>query len=470
MTPLDINDTICAISTPPGTGGIAVIRISGPQAITIANSIWHGKDLTDVPTHTAHLGTLIDTTESPATPLDQAVATVYRAPGSFTGQDTVELAVHGSPYVQTQTVTVLCHQGARPAMPGEFTRRAFASGHLDLPRAEAVADLIAATSRTAHRVALNQARGQLSLKLSQLRAKLIELSSLLELELDFGEEDVQFASRHNLILITTQALELLGKLQNGYTPAEILRDGIPVTIAGAPNAGKSSLLNHLLGRQRAIVSDIPGTTRDTIDATINIRGTLFRLTDTAGIRNTDDPIESIGVNLAVKQAAAAHILLLLTPADNPTDTTAADLLPRLSPDTHIIHLITKADLSDPETLNNISTQIRAIDPTPAHPILPISTRLEGDMTQPLLDKLIHTVPAATATADDIILTQARHLDNISKAIESLRYALTALTDGTTADFIAQDIRRALHHIGEITGEITADDILTSIFTRFCIGK
>ncbi|MDE6271116.1 MAG: tRNA uridine-5-carboxymethylaminomethyl(34) synthesis GTPase MnmE, partial [Muribaculaceae bacterium] len=306
---LILDDTICAISTPPGVGGIAVARVSGPEAIIICEKIWKAhKRLLDAPSHTCRVGAV---TDSKGAELDQAVATVFRAPHSFTGQDTVEISVHGSQWVQQELITALIGAGARLAEPGEFTRRAFATGRIDLAQAEGIADVIASTSRAAQRIALSQMRGHFSERLKQLRETLLELASLLELELDFSEEDVSFASRSKLIELATDVRDTTGRLASGFATGEAIRNGIPVAIVGATNAGKSSLLNALTNDDRAIVSDIHGTTRDVVEDSITLGDYRLRLMDTAGIRPTDDPIESLGIERSQRALNAASVILLV---------------------------------------------------------------------------------------------------------------------------------------------------------------
>ncbi|MCC8037471.1 MAG: tRNA uridine-5-carboxymethylaminomethyl(34) synthesis GTPase MnmE, partial [Bacteroidales bacterium] len=314
MEHTQVNDTICAISTAPGVGGIAVARVSGPQSLACVSKIWKGADLHKVKSHSAHLGDILD---SDGATLDQAIVTVFRAPRSFTGEDTVEISVHGSQYVQRQLIKRLAEAGARLADPGEFTRWAFASGRFDLAEAEAVADLIAARSRSAHRLAMSQMRGQLTQRLDQLRDQLIELASLLELELDFSEEDVEFASRSRLALLANDTIAEVEHLLATFTTGQAIKDGIPVAIVGATNAGKSTLLNRLVGDDRAIVSDIHGTTRDTVEDTLEIHGSLYRLIDTAGIRQTNDPIEALGIQRSRQAVARARVVIALLDATLP---------------------------------------------------------------------------------------------------------------------------------------------------------
>lgn len=340
-----LDDTICAISTPRGVGGIAVVRVSGPDAIQIADSVWGGLSLAKAKSHTAHFGDIID---SDGSKLDEAVATVFRAPRSFTGEDTVELSVHGSVWVQRRLVMLLVERGARVAEAGEFTRRAFASGRLDLAQAEAVADIIAASSRSAHRVAMSQMRGDFSGRLASLREQLLELSSLLELELDFSEEDVEFASRTLLLDIATAIQRDTTRLADSFSAGRAIKEGIPVAIVGATNAGKSTLLNRLLGEERAIVSDIHGTTRDVIEDTIDIDGTLFRFIDTAGLRDTSDSIETMGIERTIAKLSQASIVIWVVDGTaSPDDCRRAwqRIRPHLLPTQRLIPLINKADIA-----------------------------------------------------------------------------------------------------------------------------
>lgn len=312
------NDTIAAIATPPGRGAIAMVRLSGPQALHIASSIWKGKDLTAQPTHTAHLGYIMPPEAAPtAQPIDQALATIFRAPNSFTGEDMVEFGLHGSPLIARQTLHALMQAGARPAGPGEFSRRAVANGRMTLLQAEAAADLTAAASRAAQRIAITQMRSGIEKTIAKIQADLLRLASLLELELDFSEEDVQFADRSELLSIALDARTHLQRALDSFTTGQAIKDGIPVAIAGPTNAGKSSLLNALLGDDRAIVSDIHGTTRDIIEDTLEIGDYLFRFMDTAGLRDSDDPIERIGINRSRQAITRAAITLLVTDGTAP---------------------------------------------------------------------------------------------------------------------------------------------------------
>ena len=362
-------DTICAISTPPGIGGIAVARISGPQAITIAQSRWKGKSLIEAASHTAHLGTVIDTRGED---LDEAVATVFRAPRSFTGEDVVEISVHGSKYVQRELLDTLMQGGARLAEPGEFTRRAFIAGKMDLAEAEAVADVIASNSRAAHRIAVSQMKGGFSRQLEALRAQLVDIAALLELELDFSEEDVEFASRSQLRELATRLHDEITRLHRSFTAGNAIKEGIPVAITGPTNAGKSSLLNALLGDDRAIVSDIHGTTRDTVEGTLEIGDFLFRFIDTAGLRDTTDAIERIGIERSHRAIADARIVIALADITAPLD---ADALTAAAPPSaeppHLIIALNKTDLGVSEKTAASARDFAQTLPSPA-PVITIS--------------------------------------------------------------------------------------------------
>ena len=465
MYDISNTDTICAISTPPGSGGIAVIRISGPKAVAITDSIWQGKALSTAADHTAHLGLIIDPNDKSV--LDQAVATIYRAGHSFTGDEVVEIATHGSRYIQQRLITILIDAGARHAEPGEFTRRAFLAGRIDLAEAEAVADVIASTSKASHRLALSQLTGTFSQSIHALRDSLITLASLLELELDFSEEDVQFASRPQLLAQATDVARHIDSLADTFATGSALKEGIPVAIIGKPNAGKSTLLNRLLGDDRAIVSDIPGTTRDTIEGTAVHHDILFRYIDTAGLRHTTDTIESLGIDRAFSKIEAARIVILLTTPDDADADIASlierDIAPRLAPGASLIVATNKIDISAP---------LPATAPAPH-----IAARLHiSAKTGQGIDSLTHTIAelsgAQLLDTADAIVTNARHYKALTDASASLHRLIQGLqaTPPISGDFLAQDLREGLHHLATITGDITTTDLLTSIFSRFCIGK
>lgn len=464
-----MTDTICAISTPPGIGGIAVARVSGPESIMITQSLWKGVDLSQVKSHTAHLGNILDCDGSV---LDQALVTVFKAPNSFTGDNVVEISVHGSKYIQRQLINALISSGARLADPGEFTRRAFISGKLDLAQAEAVADMIASSSKAAHRIAINQMRGGFSKRLSSLREQLLELASLLELELDFSEEDVEFASRKKLLKIAIDVNTEVNRLLHSFKSGSAIKDGIPVAIVGETNAGKSSLLNTILGDDKAIVSDIHGTTRDIIEDTIEVGDYLFRFMDTAGLRDTTDKIESIGIDRAYSAISHARIVILVIDLTQPLNTQPLQYIHNnIESDdlTKLIIALNKSDLDGTVlTTNKIREALKDCKISSEVPILPISAK-NGTGIDTLLKELQKTV-AANDETDNVMITNLRHCEALTKAADSSQRVISGLQDNLSGDLIAQDLRETIFHLGTITGNITSQDILTNIFSRFCIGK
>ena len=464
-----MTDTICAISTPPGIGGIAVARVSGPESIMITQSLWKGVDLSQVKSHTAHLGNILDCDGSV---LDQALVTVFKAPNSFTGDNVVEISVHGSKYIQRQLINALISSGARLADPGEFTRRAFISGKLDLAQAEAVADMIASSSKAAHRIAINQMRGGFSKRLSSLRELLLELASLLELELDFSEEDVEFASRKKLLKIAIDVNTEVNRLLHSFKSGSAIKDGIPVAIVGETNAGKSSLLNTILGDDKAIVSDIHGTTRDIIEDTIDVGDYLFRFMDTAGLRDTTDKIESIGIDRAYSAISHARIVILVIDLTQPLNTQPLQYIHNnIESDdlTKLIIALNKSDLDGTVlTTNEIREALKDCKISSEVPILPISAK-NGTGIDALLKELQKTV-AANDETDNVMITNLRHCEALTKAADSSQRVISGLQDNLSGDLIAQDLRETIFHLGTITGNITSQDILTNIFSRFCIGK
>ena len=466
---METNDTICAISTPPGTGGIAVCRLSGPDAIAIADSVWKGKPLASAATHTAHLGTVLD---HDGQPLDQAVATVYRAPGSFTTQDTVEIAVHGSVYIQREIIDSLCAAGARLADPGEFTRRAFVAGRFDLTQAEAIADLISATTRAQQRIALSQMKGSISRRIADLRQQLIDLASLVELELDFSEEDVTFVSRDRLRQLASDIHTHLSSLHRSFAAGQAIKNGIPTAIVGATNAGKSSLLNALTGDDRAIVSDVHGTTRDIIEDTIPLPcGQILRLMDTAGLRRTSDTVEQLGIertNNAVRRASLIIAVADITQSPDTIRDTVTDLR-RNAPDTPVILALNKTDLLPslhPSIIDGMK-DIAGANIT----VLTISAKT-GQGIPELIQTLDTLAAALTETGDTegLVITNARHAQALAAATDDLTRVIYAIDTNLPGDLLAQDIRQAIHNLAALTGDITSDTLLRTIFSRFCIGK
>lgn len=454
------NDTIVALATPYGAGGIATIRLSGPEAFSVLGKCWTGKDPHAFISHSLHLGWI---KEADGENIDNVVAAVYKAPNSYTGENVIEISCHGSMWIQQAIVNRLIECGARAAEGGEFTRRAFINGRMDLAQAEAVADMIAASSRAAARLAVTQLKGEFSHKLDFLRSQLIDLGSLLELELDFSEEEVEFADRSKLINLSKEIKEIVDRLADSYRTGNAFKHGVPVVIAGPPNVGKSTLLNALTGEEKAIVSPIPGTTRDIIDDTVEINGILFRFYDTAGIRDTSDPIESIGVERARQKLSEAAIILSLT--DNPTEWislhssgfTLAD-----NKDIPTLNILTKSDLHSlspcGETESGGSEGRYSI------------CALTGEGIPQLKKALVEIATADYNPQQELIVTNARHFEALKNASEALSRLKEGLEAGIPSDFVAQDLREATAHLGSITGAVTSSDILHTIFSRYCIGK
>ena len=442
-------DTIAAISTPHGIGGIAVVRLSGPDAFAIASR--HLKSPSAAHPQLFRIGEKV---------LDQVIATAYHAPHSYTGDDTVEISCHGSLYVQQTLLQALLDSGARLAEPGEFTRRAFLNGKLNLSQAEAVADLIDSTNAAAHSLAVSQLRGGYAKELETLRQQLVDLTALLELELDFSDEDVEFADRSRLHSLASQIYTRVTALRESFHMGNAMKRGIPVAIIGRPNAGKSSLLNALLHDNRAIVSDIPGTTRDTIEETFVIEGMSFRIIDTAGLRHSDDPIETLGIQRTLTTVAQADIVLYVHDASQSYGHALADLQElqdRLSlKDKHLFIVNNKIDLV-PETL------------TAPYRTFPISAK-EGTGLDALTSALAKAAQTDLAQAPDVMLTNVRHYNALGHVEQALLHVAKGLADHLPADLVVIDLRDALHHLGTITGQVTSDEVLGTIFSRFCIGK
>ncbi len=461
-----MSDIICAISTPPGMGAIAVIRVSGGGSAALTDHVFHspsGKKLTNAAANTVHFGRI----HSGGEVLDEVLVTVFRAPHSFTGEESVEISCHGSVFIQQRLMELLFANGARMAQAGEFTRRAFRNGKFDLSQAEAVADLIASSSRAAHRVAMNQMRGGFAGKLTQLRDKLLQFVSLIELELDFSEEDVEFANREKLYELTHEIEEEIVRLTDSFRLGNAIKNGIPVAIIGETNAGKSTLLNLLLNEERAIVSDIHGTTRDVIEDVVNMEGVTFRFIDTAGIRQTTDTIETLGIERTYRKIEQASIVLwmidLTTPRDK-MEVLAASLIPRMK-EKHLILLFNKADLL-PEK------ERAAMDhflPEVEGDRLFISAKQQYNTAQ-LQQLLVQAAAIPAISEEDVVVTNLRHYEALNKALEAIRRVVEGLETGITHDFISQDIRECMFYLGEITGHISTDEILGNIFSKFCIGK
>ncbi len=445
-----------------------MVRVSGPQAFACVQKIWHGKTLEACDSHTAHLGWVLD---EDAQELDQAVVTLFRAPHSFTGEDVVEISVHGSIYVQQALLRSLIANGARLAEAGEFTRRAFASGHLDLAQAEAVADMIASSDRAAHRLALTQMRGNFSQRLRELRNQMVDLASLLELELDFSEEDVEFASRAKLISLAQEIQSEVSRMASSFRQGQAIKDGIPVAIVGATNAGKSSLLNALLSDDRAIVSDIHGTTRDVVEDTLRLGDYTFRIMDTAGLRHTTDAIETIGIERSHQAAQRAHILLCVFDQHDPK--------PIRLPETEAFSLVivNKADLSASPNLPN-AIQESGLDASPTITLCAKAQALASNRSENnkengvdnLKEMLIALAKESESSCASVLVTNQRHFQALTAANDSITRAIEALQANLSGDLVAQDIRLTIHHLSSILGDIPSSELLATIFSRFCIGK
>jgi tRNA modification GTPase len=448
------SDPICALATASGVGAISVIRTSGERSKSLVSKNF-SKDLSTKPSHTLHFGVFSDLNKKA---IDEVLISVFDEGKSFTGEESVEISCHGSVYIQQQILQILCASGFRLAEPGEFTQRAFLNGKMDLSQAEAVADLIASQSKQAHDVALRQLRGQFSNQLQELREKLIQFAALIELELDFGEEDVEFADRTQLKLLVTEVLAIVHRLANSFELGNAIKNGVPVAIVGAPNTGKSTLLNQLLGEDRAIVSNIAGTTRDVIEETLNIDGILFRLIDTAGIRETTETIEALGIERSQQKIEQATIVLCM--ADSTVESSASEVrtwkneLEKRYPEKKIEFVLNKVDAVQSGENDAISISAK-----------------NGHGIEVLKKQLVELVIGNYDLQNDIIVANARHHEALQKTALALEQALQGLEDGTTGDFVAMDIREAMRQLGNITGQIDIDtDILGAIFSKFCIGK
>lgn len=456
-------DTICAVATPHGTGGIAVVRVSGPDARRIVAQRWKGTSVATMPSHTAHLGHV---TDSHGQLLDQVVLTPFDASHSYTGEQVVEIACHGSAWIQQQLLVSLIDAGCRMAQPGEFTRRAFANGRMDLAQAEAVADVIAAQSQAAHRLAINQLRGRFGDELRGLRGQLLHFASLIELELDFSEEEVTFADRAQVIALAEEIHAVISRLAGSYQAGNVIKNGLPVAIVGAVNAGKSTLLNALLHDDRALVSDVQGTTRDVIEDTITLGGTLFRFIDTAGIRQATDVVEQMGIERTWRALGQAEIVLWVIDATAPPQQVrdfGETLVPRCL-GKRLIVVVNKIDLADAQAAHRLRLPVS--DDTP---VVEICAKRPEDVER-LQQLVLHVAALPQVGSDTVIVTNSRHYQALTRADQAIVRALQGLRDGLSGDLVSQDISECLHYLGEITGEITSNDILGEIFAHFCIGK
>jgi len=476
-----LQDTICATSTAQGVGALGIIRVSGKDAISISNEIFRGKDLTKADSHTVHYGFIVRDSKREArnskldnsnqtqnsqlstqNTIDEVMISVFKAPKTFTAEDLVEISCHGSPYIQQQIIELLIEKGARLASPGEFTQRAFLNGRIDLSQAEAVADLIAAENKASHDIALNQMRGGISSELQILREQLINFTALIELELDFSEEDVEFANRKELEELIQNLKIKIQNLLKTFEYGNAIKNGVPVAIIGKPNAGKSTLLNALLNEERAIVSDIPGTTRDTIEETMTIDGITFRFIDTAGIRETEDTIEAIGVEKAREKVDSAKIVIHLYEDD-------LEILERLESvlqDKIVFSLRSKIDKSEGSN-DQYETELKEKYPNFHQFGISVKTGLNLDK---LKEELVHNIKSGVED-NSVIITNIRHKEALQNAFDALQNVESGMRMGLTGDLLAFHLRETLKHIGSITGQIDVDkDILGTIFGKFCIGK
>lgn len=463
----NIHDTICATATAQGIGALGIIRISGNDAISIANKVFKGKNLLTVDSHTVHYGYIINPTNQEV--IDEVMVSVFKAPKTFTAEDLVEISCHGSPYIQDQIIQILLQNGARLAEAGEFTQRAFLNCRIDLTQAEAVADLIAAESKASHDLALNQMRGGFSSDLKQMREELINFVSLIELELDFSEEDVEFANREHLNGLIDQLLDKIHSLIDSFQYGNAIKSGIPVAIVGKPNAGKSTLLNALLNEERAIVSSIAGTTRDTIEEKMVIDGIEFRFIDTAGIRETDDEIESLGIQKTFEKAQQSQVILYLFDKENTSPDEVVKDYKTLETDVNDIIIIpTKLDLyADYDWTTYFDKFNEEIGATT---IVGISAYTKSNLNL-LKEVLSDYVKSLKGNYGNNVVVNQRHWQELKQTEEALALGKEALKTGVSSDWVAMHLRTALKHLGNITGQIDIDqDILGTIFGKFCVGK
>ncbi|AXP82690.1 tRNA modification GTPase MnmE [Mariniflexile rhizosphaerae] len=459
-------DTIVALATPSGAGAIAVIRLSGNDAISIADSCFRSikskKTLSAQKTHTIHLGHIIDGNKT----IDEVLVSVFKNPNSYTGEDVVEVSCHGSNYIQQEIIQLFLRKGCRMATAGEFTLRAFLNGKLDLSQAEAVADLISSDNEASHQIAMQQMRGGFSSEIAKLREELLNFASLIELELDFAEEDVEFADRTQFKELVERISFVLKRLIDSFAVGNVIKNGIPVAIVGEPNVGKSTLLNALLNEERAIVSEIAGTTRDTIEDEISIGGIGFRFIDTAGIRETKDVVESIGIKKTFEKIDQAQVVIYLFDSTQ-FKTLGSQFKVELEkiknkyPQKPLIIIANKVDKLSNEDISSLKSQISNLE---------LLSAKKGIGVDELKDKLLSFVNTGSLRNNDTIVTNSRHYDSLLKALDDIEKVKHGLQSGLSGDLLAIDIRQALYHFGEITGEITNDDLLGNIFANFCIGK
>jgi tRNA modification GTPase len=454
---LAFNDTIVAPATPAGISALAVIRMTGKKAIEIADGVFEGADLSSSDSHRVHYGYIADNGER----IDEVMLSLFKAPRTYTREDMIEISTHGSPYIVERVLSLLVERGARMAEAGEFTKRAFLNGRIDLSQAEGVADLIASDSQRSQQTAMQQLRGGVSNRIAELRQQLIDFAALIELELDFSEEDVEFADRDKLTNLVQEILSEISVLSESFRLGNAFKQGVPTVIAGRPNAGKSTLLNQLLGEQRAIVTNIPGTTRDSIEEAIQIDGIRFRLIDTAGIRDAQDQVEQIGIEKTFEQIERSSVLLYVFDLTHSTpEDVASDIKSFLERDQSVILLGNKSDLFDRSTED--FKELGA-------PVLFISAQ-QGEGIESLKEQLVSNILGEDKFQDDTLISNLRHWEALKRASSSLHEVLQGVDDAISGELMALDIRRALEALGEITGEVSNEEILGSIFSRFCIGK
>lgn len=456
---MSYTDNIVALATPSGTGAIAVIRVSGPDAITLVDKLFKSiknKKLVEQKSHTIHLGNIVDGNKI----LDEALVSIFKGPHSYTGENVVEISCHGSPFIQQQIIQLLLRNGCRAASAGEFTLRAFLNGKMDLSQAEAVADLIASDSEAAHDIAMQQMRGGFSNEIQELRQELLNFASLIELELDFSQEDVEFADRTQFNELLTRISNVLKKLIDSFALGNVIKNGIPVAIVGQPNVGKSTLLNVLLNEERAIVSEIAGTTRDTVEDHISIKGISFRFIDTAGIRETEDVVEKIGIERTFEKIEKARLIIYLFEGMN-FDKSELEQIQKRYPNKQLLPICNKMDLLSKIQIDKIKEAIPNV--------LFLSAKFKEGLSE-LEGKLLSLVDSGALSGDTTIVTNSRHYDALLKALEEIQKVKEGLDMDLSSDLMAIDIRQALYHLGEITGSVTTDDLLGNIFSNFCIGK
>ncbi len=474
---MKLNDTIVALATPSGAGAISIIRVSGPDALNIVSPLFKAKskkELDAQPTHTLHLGNVMDGERT----IDEVLASVFRAPKSYTGEETVELSCHGSPYIQQEIIQLLIRKGCRSAEAGEFTLRAFLNAKMDLSQAEAVADLINSENAASHQMAMQQMRGGFSNEIQKLREELLNFASLIELELDFSEEDVEFANRDQFRDLVSRIQTVLKRLIDSFATGNVLKNGIPVAIVGEPNVGKSTLLNALLNEERAIVSEIAGTTRDTIEDEMSIGGVGFRFIDTAGIRETKDVVESIGIKKTFEKIGQAQVVVYLV--DSSQIAVNRERLQQVRieiekiknkfPQKPLLIIANKTDRLAKEEIQNLKTKLEEISNHAKRAQFLLLSAKTNLGVEELKEKLLAYVNTGALRNSDTIVTNSRHYAALLKALEEINKVEDGLNAELSGDLLAIDIRQALQHFGEITGEITNDDLLGNIFANFCIGK